>query len=46
MSLDFEYLRQKSRCEMLIGRDDISNDRITLGACYLCFSMIFCIHAC
>ena len=30
-SLEFEYLRRKSQCEMLIGRDDISNDVITLG---------------
>ena len=30
-SLEFEYLHRKSRCEMLIGRDDISNDVITLG---------------
>ena len=29
--LEFEYLHRKSRCEMLIGRDDISNDVITLG---------------
>ena len=26
MSLEFEYLHQKSRCEMLISRGDISND--------------------
>ena len=30
-SLEFEYLHRKSLCEMLIGRDDISNDVITLG---------------
>ena len=30
-SLEFEYLHWKSRCAMLIGRDDISNDIITLG---------------
>ena len=29
------YLHQKSRCEMLIGGDDISNDVITLGTCAL-----------
>ena len=28
-SLDFEYLHRKSRCEMLIGGDDISYDVIT-----------------
>ena len=28
MSLEFEYLHLKSRCEMLIGGDDISNDVI------------------
>ena len=31
-SLEFEYLHRKSRCEMLIGGNDISNDAITLGA--------------
>ena len=31
-SLEFEYLHRKSRCEMLIGGNDISNDVITLGA--------------
>ena len=30
-SLEFEYLHRKSQCKMLIGRDDISNDIITLG---------------
>ena len=30
MSLEFEYLLRKSRCEMLISRDDISNDVITI----------------
>ena len=33
MSLEFEYLHRKSRCEVLIGGDDISNDLITLGTC-------------
>ena len=33
-SLEFEYLHRKDRCEMLIGGDDISNDVITLGACF------------
>ena len=28
-SLEFEYLHRKSRCEMLIGGHDISNDLIT-----------------
>ena len=27
----------KSRCEMLIGGDDISNDDITLGTCFSMF---------
>ena len=40
--LEFEYLHRKSQCEMLIGRNDISNDVITLGTC---FSMFFCVHA-
>ena len=30
----FEYLYRKSRCEILIGGDDISNDVITLGASF------------
>ena len=33
-SLKFEYLHRKSRCEMLIGGDGISNDVITLGTCF------------
>ena len=33
-SLEFEYLHRKNRCEMLIGGDDISDDVITLGACF------------
>ena len=32
-SLDFEYLHRKSRCEILIGEDDISNNVVTLGTC-------------
>ena len=45
MSLEFEYLHGKSWCEMLIGRDDISNyyDVITLGACFHMF-FYFCLH--
>ena len=43
MSLEFEYLHRKSRCEMLIGGDDISNDVITLGTC---FSIFVYIRAC
>ena len=37
MSLEFEDLHRKTRCEMLIGGDDISNDVITLGACFHVF---------
>ena len=37
-SVEFEYLYRKSRWEMLIARDDISNDVITLGTY---FSLIF-----
>ena len=40
-SLEFEYLHRKSRCEELIGGDDISNDVITLGTC---FSIFVCIR--
>ena len=43
MSLEFEYLHQKSQCEMLIGGDNFSNDVITLGTC---FSMFIFIRAC
>ena len=42
-SLEFEYLHRKSRCEMLIGRDDIRNDVITLGMCFSMFVYI-CAH--
>ena len=40
MSLEFECLRRKSRYEMLIGGDDISNDFITLGTCFSMFAYI------
>ena len=45
MSLEFEYLHQKCQCKMLIGRDDISKDVITHGAC---FHVLFnvCLHSC
>ena len=39
-SLEFEYLHQKSRCEMLIGGDDISIDVIILGTCFSMFVYI------
>ena len=39
-SLEFEYLHRKSRCEMLIGRDGISNDVITHGTCFSMFVYI------
>ena len=39
-SLEFEYLHRKSRCEMLIGGDDISNDVITLGTWFSMFAYI------
>ena len=39
-SLEFEYLHQKSRCNMLIGRDDICNDVITLRTCFSMFVYI------
>ena len=38
--MEFEYLHQKSLCEMLVGGDDISNDVITLGTCFLMFVYI------
>ena len=37
MSLEFEHLDGKSRCKMLSGRNDISNDVITLGMCFSMF---------
>ena len=36
-SLEFKHLYRKSRCEMLIGGDDISNDVITLDTCFSMF---------
>ena len=39
-SLEFEYLHRKSRCKMLIGGDDISNDIITLGTWFSMFAYI------
>ena len=42
-SLEFEYPHGKSRCEMLIGGDYISNDVIALGTyfqCLLTFSLV------
>ena len=42
MSLEFDYLHRKSRCETLIGGDDISNDVLALG---MCFAMFVYIHA-
>ena len=44
-SLEFEYMHLKSQCEMLIGGDDISNDVITLGACFHVFFNVCLIHA-
>jgi len=40
MSLEFENLHRKSRCEMLSGGDDISNDVIILGMCFSLFVYI------
>ena len=39
-SLEFEYLHRKSRCEMLIGGDDIGIDVITLNTCLLTFALV------
>ena len=39
-SLEFEYLHRRTRCEMLIGKDDISNDVITPGTCFSMFAYI------
>ena len=43
-SPEFEYLHRQSRCEMLIGGDDISNDATTLGVCFHVFSS-GCLHS-
>ena len=40
ITLEFEYLHRKIRCEMLIGGDDITNDVITLGTCFSIFAYI------
>ena len=41
-SLEFEYLHRKSRCEMLLGGDDIRNDVITLMTrSFTCFFNVF-----
>ena len=40
---EFEYLRRKSRCEMLISGDDISNDLITIGTCFS-MSVYICVR--
>ena len=37
MSLEFEHLHPKSRCETLIGGDNISDDVITLSMCFSMF---------
>ena len=41
MPLEFEYLHKKSRCELLIGGDDISNDVITLDTCFHVFLNVY-----
>ena len=43
LSLEFEYLHQTVWCKMLIGRDNISNDAITLVTS---FSMFVYIRTC
>ena len=39
-SLELEYLHRRSRCEMLIDGDDISNDVITFGTLFSMFVYI------
>ena len=39
-SLEFEYLHRHSRCEMLSGGNDISDDVINLGKCFSMFVYI------
>ena len=43
--LEFEYLHRKSRCKIMIGRDDISNDIVTLSTWFSMFVYI-CAHFC
>ena len=38
--LEFEYLHRKSRCEMLIDEDDISNDLSRIGLDRFRFTLI------
>ena len=40
MPKKIEYLHRKSRCEMLMGGDDISYDVIILGTCFSMFVYI------
>ena len=35
-SLEFDYLHRKSRCEMLIGGDDIRNEALPLARVFQC----------
>ena len=39
-SLEFEYLHEKCKCEMLIGGHDNNNDVITPGSCFSMFVYI------
>ena len=39
-SVEPEYQHPKSRCEVLAGEDDVSNDVITLGTCFSMFVYI------
>ena len=39
-SLEFEYLHRKSRCEKLIGGDDISNDFSRVFQCLFTFAPV------
>ena len=38
--LEFEYLHRKSRCEKLIGGDDISNDLSCVFQCFFTFALV------
>ena len=44
-SLEFEYLHRKSRCEMLIGEDDISNDVLLLARIFQCLFTVALVSA-
>jgi len=43
-SLEFEYLHRKSRCELMIGGDDISNDIYPWHEFVYKFALVSALH--